>query len=80
MLRQSFYIQGGISNGVHIIGICCYFGYARSGGQSVREGGLTMISLLTGATVGSAVASFGEGAMLAASVYLALKGVSGRRK
>ena len=37
-----------------------------------------MIGLLTGAALGSTMASFGEGALLAASVYLAVKGVKGK--
>ena len=44
------------------------------------RGGLNVIGLLTGAAIGSTMASFGEGAMLAASVYLAIKGIKGRRR
>ena len=39
-----------------------------------------MISLLTGAVISTTMASFGEGAMLAASVYLAVKGIKGKKK
>lgn len=39
-----------------------------------------MIGLLTGVAIGSTMASFGEGAMLAASVYLAVKGIKGKSR